>query len=869
MKKFLTVLLVIAVMFTFSFSSTFAAQTADEAAQAKVSEEQTAMAEAMNTYKAAVVYNQKGYLASVPGGTTPVDALLNKDAVEATIAQIIADYNAKIQAAAANAVADNAFDASDATAVENAWKTDLADNAAIDKAVLTTYGAKDGVLYTKAVKDAKAAAIKEMDAVDTSLYTKEDAEKIAAAVKAQKAAVNAAENSQTGLAAIDTAVKAVQTEVKKYTPVAKQAEELAKAKTEAKNAIEAKAETFKTAEKARLETITGNASASASEIADATAKLASLDSNVAKVVSFYTDQVDAVAIDEDTNLAAAKTAIDGIKTAALADLADETEFYGLVSELASKDLLVKYAQDYGTSMKNQYDQTTGEATYNSATVDKAVADVVKKINALDTSVNTYEKIKTALASTKTAKQEKEALAGVISSAITDITTGTYAATNWADENKEAVEAVQKDYTAKIKAAADKDAVDALVKEAKAAMDKYLTTAKETAVKGDVDTAMGDLGYDTSLPAYADGVAAKDSANTYSSQTKSDAVADAKDVLYDAVLAKQDASLTNAEIKEILKANYAVALTKIDAMKPDEALKNDAKAVIDAIAALPTTATLENKDQYLAAQKKLEEYLDTAGAKIADVTNAPLLKSYMTKIIGLEKKAVEDQIKALPTTITVDDQAKVEAAKAAADAYEKAYKDYAGPKYLYGYAAIDSTVQTKLGNAETALSNAKKTDAAKKIAAIPAGVTAADKAAVEAARKAYDALTDEEKEQFDTASKPLVEKLLAAEKTLAAQAVENVQKVQITASSSAVKGAITVKWTFKGSKSSIKGFQIWRSTKKSSGFKKMITTSKYSYKNTKALKKGVRYYYKVRAYNRTAEGKLVFSDWSNKAYRIAQ
>ena len=103
---------------------------------------------------------------------------------------------------------------------------------------------------------------------------------------------------------------------------------------------------------------------------------------------------------------------------------------------------------------------------------------------------------------------------------------------------------------------------------------------------------------------------------------------------------------------------------------------------------------------------------------------------------------------------------------------------------------------------------------------------------------------------------------------AKDAKNTVEAVKITASSSAAKGAITVKWTIKGSKSACKGFQIWRSSKKSSGFKKMFTTYKYSYKNTKALKKGVRYYYKVRAYNRDADGKLLFSKWSNTAYRIA-
>ena len=65
-----------------------------------------------------------------------------------------------------------------------------------------------------------------------------------------------------------------------------------------------------------------------------------------------------------------------------------------------------------------------------------------------------------------------------------------------------------------------------------------------------------------------------------------------------------------------------------------------------------------------------------------------------------------------------------------------------------------------------------------------------------------------------------------------------------------------------------GFQVWKSTKMNSGYKKAFTTTKTTYKNTKGLKKGVKYYYKVRAY-KVVDGKNVYSDWSNKAYRTAK
>lgn len=82
-----------------------------------------------------------------------------------------------------------------------------------------------------------------------------------------------------------------------------------------------------------------------------------------------------------------------------------------------------------------------------------------------------------------------------------------------------------------------------------------------------------------------------------------------------------------------------------------------------------------------------------------------------------------------------------------------------------------------------------------------------------------------------------------------------------------KKAVKVWWYEKDGDMDFDGYQVFRSTKRYSGFTKkpIFTTTKTSYYNTKSLKSGNTYYYKVRGYQKI-NGKKYYTDWSTKAWR---
>ena len=772
MKKFLTVLLALSVVFTYSFSavgSVFAAAAPASVVDAKVSAEQTTMQKAVETYAGKIGYDKNNNLTSVPGGAT-VDSNLTAAAVNAGVEKFITAYKELIKNAGAQAITDGDDEATANAAIEAAWQTDFGYVSEDETYTASNLDSKLfageylEAMYAKAIADAKAAFTAKLDAVNTALYSDKDAETIKAAIRtARDAMEQITTDDKAGLDAVYTAESTYDAAVKGLVTTAETSAELTKYKNDKKSAITALADAFKQDMVEGLDAIIdGN---DASLVSGAILKKNTLDKDVANVLAVYIAKIDALEIDADDTaldtLDKVKGEIDTVVTNATTVFTytdtNATAFYNVVASVATTEILVDYANVKAATMKNEYEVATGLARYNAATVDKYAADIVTKIKA--GTLTTYNAIDTEFAKVPKAVEEAAQLAALKTAAQDAITTdytgtafdaGNYAPSNWDGERLSTVKAIQKEYVTKIKVAKTEDEVKQLVKDARKAMDAYLTTAQVTSVKSDVLTQLKSLKYvdpssivgtetGGSLGGYADGIAAKNP-SAYSNATKAAAVIAAADSLYEAVLAKNDANLTGSEIAAILKANYDKALAVIDSMKTTEQLTSAESSINAAINNLPLVATLENKGQYLAVQTMIENYADMIGSDLTKIDKLTTFKAYMTRIVELERKAVEEQVKALPKVITISDKAAVEAVQKANDAYDEAYGDYAtGSDFDYGY--VEITNLQDLEDDITALSNAMMVDAAKKIAALPNIVTTADIAAVEAARAAYDALDE--------------------------------------------------------------------------------------------------------------------------------
>ena len=99
-------------------------------------------------------------------------------------------------------------------------------------------------------------------------------------------------------------------------------------------------------------------------------------------------------------------------------------------------------------------------------------------------------------------------------------------------------------------------------------------------------------------------------------------------------------------------------------------------------------------------------------------------------------------------------------------------------------------------------------------------------------------------------------------------INGVKAMTIKLSSVKLTTGIRIRWK-RATTYRLDHIQVYRSTKKTSGFKLIYTTKtggETTYLNPKSkLKKGIRYYYKVRGV-RTINGKKYYTKWSDLAYR---
>ena len=340
----------------------------------------------------------------------------------------------------------------------------------------------------------------------------------------------------------------------------------------------------------------------------------------------------------------------------------------------------------------------------------------------------------------------------------------------------------------------------------------------------------------------------------------------------------------------VKAAYAEAKALVDSVKTDKELAAMKEALIKEINALPylSQLTAADKDAVMAVIEKYNAYKDEFGAE--DFVELYTLENAVEKVLGLADEALADELEAFFKKIDALDQSDAGleafiATKGEAEALTEkaqAFFDDLDAATAYLNADIDITFEIddvldllwggpsfEQGDGQGAYTywQAEVDNAARKImdAAKDNGTVEEMKAALDA----YKALNDKQTYYLNDVYGAVpgfgVHYIYALNSKLA----KAVETLKITASSTAAKGSITVKWTVKGDAAAVEGYEIWKSTKHSSGYKKAFTTTKKSYKNTKGLKKGTRYYYKVRAIAYDMNGKKITSDWSNKARRIAK
>ena len=335
----------------------------------------------------------------------------------------------------------------------------------------------------------------------------------------------------------------------------------------------------------------------------------------------------------------------------------------------------------------------------------------------------------------------------------------------------------------------------------------------------------------------------------------------------------------------VKEAYANAQALFDDLKTDAQLKEMAASVDALVAAIPYLAniTVDNKDQIDAAREAYDGYVSTPGADESDlsvITKTTLIAAE-NQVTKLQKAELSEKLDALMEKIDAipSGDAGIQATIDLKEEAEALYEEIAAfNQYINNYNdnhATDLTTAVISGSDYNALVDfiddaegivwlAEAEDVIVEIVkAVNDTATAGE---MKAALDRYEQLTDRQQyyinDQLGFSTINLLKDRL----------INSVESLKVVKNhSSAGKGWIKIEWSTTGDDGAVAGYEIYKSTKKNSGYKYAFTTKNPAnkwYKNTAGLKKGTRYYYKVRAIIEI-DGEKYTSDWSNKAYRIAK
>lgn len=327
-------------------------------------------------------------------------------------------------------------------------------------------------------------------------------------------------------------------------------------------------------------------------------------------------------------------------------------------------------------------------------------------------------------------------------------------------------------------------------------------------------------------------------------------ADAVKSAYEAGCEILDSVLSEAEVASA----YEKAKALFRDIKTDAALDAEAAAVQTAIAALPATVTLENEDAFTTVYDAYQAYLANYGAEEADVKGYAVFVSKMGDLKRLQIAAVDKAIEALDddNVITRDELTAV----------EEMYDGYVAYYDQYG----ENFFTNELGTAQEKVRSDEINAVKKLISKLTTNSSIED---ILAAKEAYDKLTGSQQRE-------IVESYSFKLDLMRIMLIDSVESLKVvknhsTAGRTNGKSWIRIEWSTVGDDAAVDGYEIYKSTKKNSGYKHAFTTKNPEnkwYKNTAGLKKGTMYYYKVRAFVEV-DGQKYYSDWSNKAYRKAK